>query len=91
MKSKYMRINLTIPEENLNQIDEFCKGENISRSEFVREASSSFMAFKTKEKDKEKIREDRLKAMQMMAEFRKKSTFTGGTEIIRKFRDERNR
>ncbi|MCL4385728.1 MAG: ribbon-helix-helix protein, CopG family [Actinobacteria bacterium] len=91
MKSKYVRINLTIPEENLKQIDEFCAEENISRSEFVREASSSFIAFKTEEKDKEKIRENRLKAMQMMEEFRKKSSFTGGTEIIRKFRDERNK
>ena len=36
MKSKYVRINLTIPEENLNQIDEFCKSENINRSEFLR-------------------------------------------------------
>jgi len=91
MKSKYIRINITIPEENLKQIDEFCMEENISRSEFIREASSSFITIKNEEKDKEKIREDRLKAMRIMEEIRKNSTFTGGTEIIRKFRDERNR
>lgn len=90
MKSKYVRINLTIPEERLNQIDEFCKSENINRSEFVREAASDFIALKTGIKKDEKKKKDMAQAIEMMEEIRKKSTFTGGTEIIRKFRDERH-
>lgn len=91
MKSKYIRINLTVPEENLNKIDDFCAKENISRSEFVREAASEFIALKSAEKYKEEIKIDRLKAIKMMQEFSKKYELTGGTETIRKFRDERNR
>lgn len=90
MKSKYVRINLTIPEERLNQIDEFCKSENINRSEFVREAASDFIALKTEIKKDEKKKKDMAQAIEMMEEIRGKSTFTGGTEIIRKFRDERH-
>ena len=89
MKSKYVRINLTIPEERLNQIDEFCESENINRSEFIREAASDFIALKTEAKKDEKKKKDMTQAIEMMEEIRKKSTFTGGTEIIRKFRDER--
>jgi metal-responsive CopG/Arc/MetJ family transcriptional regulator len=89
MKSKYVRINLTIPEERLNQIDEFCESENINRSEFIREAASDFIALKTEAKKDEKKKKDMAQAIEMMEEIRKKSTFTGGTEIIRKFRDER--
>ena len=89
MKSKYVRINLTIPEERLNQIDEFCEIENINRSEFIREAASDFIALKTEAKKDEKKKKDMAQAIEMMEEIRKKSTFTGGTEIIRKFRDER--
>jgi len=90
MKSKCVRINLTIPEENLNQIDEFCKNENMNRSEFVREAASDFIALKTEIKKDQKKKRDMAKAIEMMEEIRKKSTFTGGSEVIRKFRDERH-
>jgi len=90
MKSKYVRINLTIPEENLKQIDEFCKEENISRSEFVREAASDFIVLKTEAKKEQKKKKDMAEAIKMMEEIRKKSTFTGGADIIRKFRDERH-
>lgn len=90
MKSKCVRVNLTIPEENLNQIDEFCKNENMNRSEFVREAASDFIALKTEIKKDQKKKRDMVKAIEIMEEIRKKSTFTGGSEVIRKFRDERH-
>jgi len=90
MKSKYVRINLTIPEARLNQIDEFCENENISRSEFVREAAADFIALKTEAKKDDKKKKDMARAIEMMEEIREKSTLTGGTEVIRKFRDERH-
>lgn len=90
MKSKYVRINLTIPGERLNQIDEFCKSENINRSEFVREAAAEFIALKTEAKKDDKKKKDMAQAIEIMEKIREKSTFTGGTEIIRKFRDERH-
>lgn len=90
MKSKFKRINITIPEEDLKKIDDFCANENINRSEFIREASSNFIAFKNEQKEKVKIQNDRIKAFEIMEDLRKKSTLTGGTEIIRKYREQRN-
>jgi metal-responsive CopG/Arc/MetJ family transcriptional regulator len=90
MKSKYKRINITLPEENLKEIDKFCQEEKMSRSELIREASLGFVVKKIENKKKKKIEDDRIKAIKMMDNFRKTSTLKNGAEIIRKFRDERH-
>jgi metal-responsive CopG/Arc/MetJ family transcriptional regulator len=90
MKSKYIRVNITIPEENLKEIDDFCLDEKITRSQLIREASLGFISGKTETKMRNQIDIDRKKAIEIAKEFRKTSSMKNGAEIIRKFRDERN-
>jgi metal-responsive CopG/Arc/MetJ family transcriptional regulator len=91
MKTKFVRINITIPEENLKDIDKFCNDESITRSEFIRESSLDFLSYKVQEREREKIRKDRKKAIEIADKFRKSSSLKNGTGIIRRFRDERNK
>ncbi|MBM3700368.1 MAG: ribbon-helix-helix protein, CopG family [Actinobacteria bacterium] len=89
MKSKYIRINITLPEENLKEIDDFCLDEKLTRSEFIREASLDFMSGRAEMKMRNQVCIDRKKAIEIANEFRKSSSMENGGEIIRKFRDER--
>lgn len=91
MKAK--RINITIPEENLREINEFCISEKINKSWLIREATSQYIADIKEQKEIEKKKRDMEWAAKMMEKLRKKKiTFRGGKtaeEVIREFRDSR--
>ncbi len=52
MKAK--RINITIPEENLREINEFCIEEGMSKSQLIREAAVKYIANVKEQKEIEK-------------------------------------
>ncbi|GAH54839.1 unnamed protein product, partial [marine sediment metagenome] len=37
------RINITIPEKNLKEINEFCATEKMSKSQLIREAAAQYI------------------------------------------------
>jgi len=56
MSSK--KINITIPEDNLKEIDEFCNSENISKSFLIREAAAQYIAAVKENKELDRKRKD---------------------------------
>ena len=91
MSSK--KINITIPEKNLKEINKFCISEKVSKSWLIREATSQYIVNINKKRELEKKKKDMEWAAQTMEELRKKSNgfIDGktGTEVIREFREKR--
>jgi metal-responsive CopG/Arc/MetJ family transcriptional regulator len=87
------RINITIPEENLREINEFCVNEKVNKSWLIREATSQYIADIREQKEIERKKKDMEWAAKMMEKLRKKKiTFKDGKtaeEVIREFRDSR--
>jgi metal-responsive CopG/Arc/MetJ family transcriptional regulator len=90
MKAK--RINITIPEENLKEIDQFCIEEGMSKSQLIREAAVKYIANVKEQKEIEKRKQEIESAIKMMDELRKKAKFINNktaAEMIRELRDSR--
>ncbi len=91
MSSK--RINITIPEENLKEINKFCSEEKMSKSQLIREAASQYIAGIKELKEKEQKRRDVEWAIKMQDKIRAKSKYfpsgKSAVEIIREYRDSR--
>ena len=85
------KINITIPEENLKKINDFCKNENINKSSFIREAAARYISNITRQREEEQKSKDMKWARETMEKLRKKSkgfiNSKSSSEIIRKFRD----
>jgi metal-responsive CopG/Arc/MetJ family transcriptional regulator len=85
------KINITIPEENLKEINEFCVSEKVSKSRLIREAVSQYIADVKKSRELEKKKKDMEWAAEKMEGLRKKSSgfINGktGAEVIREFRE----
>ncbi|PIU28477.1 MAG: hypothetical protein COT09_04795 [Candidatus Hydromicrobium americanum] len=91
MSSK--KINITVPEKNLKEINEFCISEKVTKSWLIREATSQYIANINKKRELEKKKKDMEWAAKTMEELRKKSDGfidgKAGTEVIREFREKR--
>jgi metal-responsive CopG/Arc/MetJ family transcriptional regulator len=89
----YKRINITIPEEDLKKIEEFCGAEKISKSFMIREAASKYISEVREQKEKEKKKKQIEWALEAMEKLRKKNIkFKDGKtaeELIRELRDSR--
>jgi len=89
MSSK--KINITIPEENLREIEEFCKSEDVSKSWLIREAASQYIATIKEKKELDRKRKDMEWAQEASKKLREKSEgfYNGkkGFEVIRESRD----
>mgnify|MGYP005846088057 CR=1 FL=1 len=89
MSSK--RINITIPEENLKEINEFCNAEKVNKSWLIREATSQYIAVVNEKKKLERKKKDMEWAQAAMEKLRGKSKGfkdgKKGSEVIREFRD----
>ncbi|MBC7333891.1 MAG: CopG family transcriptional regulator [Actinobacteria bacterium] len=85
------KINITIPEEILKKINEFCISENVNKSWLIREATSQYIENIYKQKELEKKMKDMQWAIETMENLRKKSSGfidgKSGSEIIREFRE----
>ena len=91
MSSK--KINITMPQENLRVLNEFCSTEKINKSLLIREATVQYIANFNELKEIEKKNLDMKTASEMMKRLREKSPgFAGkksGAEVVREIRDSR--
>lgn len=87
--SKAMKLNITLPEDELSRIDRYTKEERITRSGLILRALRSYM--KTKEKDAEETKR-RLAIQRASSDIRKLRAKAGqwdGVAEIRKWREAR--
>ena len=91
MNSK--RINITMPEEDLEKINKFCAEEKMNKSQLIRESTKQYIASMKELKEKEQRRKNIEWAIKMQDKIRQKSkSFPSGksaVEIIREYRDSR--
>jgi len=89
MNSK--KINITIPEKTLREINEFCDEEGLTKSLLIREAATSYIADVREKKELERKRKEIEWAIETSRLLRQKmGTFKGnkkGSEVIRESRD----
>ncbi len=89
MNSK--KINITIPEKNLREINEFCDEEGWTKSLLIREATSLYIADIRRKKELERKNKDIAWAIETSRHLRKKiggfKYNKKGCEMIRKSRD----
>lgn len=85
------RINITIPEEDLKEINEFCATEKMSKSQLIREAAAQYIANVEELRIEEKKKKDMLKAIKIQEQLRAKSknfpSVKSAVEEIRQWRD----
>ena len=83
------KINISIPQEVLNEIDKVSKEENLSRSELLRMAFKIYLEV-LKEERREKKKQKRIeKAIQVQDEIRDEFGNIDLIKELRKWRDER--
>ena len=84
---KAVKINITLPEDELSRIDKFTNEQGISRSGLLLEAIKSYIQIKEKEAEE---REKRLAIQRASSDIRKMREKAGnwdGVAEIRKWRD----
>jgi metal-responsive CopG/Arc/MetJ family transcriptional regulator len=89
MNSK--KLNITVPEDNLKEMEQFCRQENVSKSWLIREACAVYIAEIKEKREIENKREEMQWAARVSKELRNKSAgFESGkkaSQVIRDFRD----
>ena len=89
MNSK--KINITIPEDNLKEMEKFCNSEGITKSFLIREATASYIADIMKKKELEKKKKEIEWAIETSRRLRKKKggfkDNKKGFQVIRESRD----
>lgn len=89
MNSK--KINITIPEENLEEINQFCDEEGLTKSFLIREATTSYIADIRKKKELERKRKDIEWAIETSKRLRQKrggfKNNKSGSQVVRESRD----
>ena len=87
---KYKRINITISENDLNKINEFCSDEKLSKSFIIREATINYIAQKETEKKLQARRKNIENAIKIQDKLRMSSKFKtnkSADQLIRELRD----
>ena len=86
------RINITIPEEDLKEINEFCATEKMGKSQLIREAAAQYIANVEELRIEEKKKKDMLKAIKIQEQLRAKSkNFPSGKSAVEEIRQWRDR
>jgi len=89
MNSK--KLNITIPEDNLNEIEEFCSKENVSKSWLIREACGAYIAEIKEKREIDKKRREMQWAAMASRELRNRTAGLKdnkkASQVIREFRD----
>lgn len=81
-----IKINITLPEEDIRELDTFVQTQGGTRSGFIRRAMQFYVEQKEKEKEK---REGMARAALEIKELREKSGEWDGVAEIRKWREAR--
>lgn len=83
------KVNISIPNEILDEIDRLSEEENMTRSELLRMAFKTYRRFLSEKKRERNKREGIEKAIQTQDEIRKKIGDMDLIQELRKGRDER--
>ena len=84
---KAVKINITLPEEELRKVDAFTQRQGDTRSGLIQQALRSFIEQKEgEEKEKEK-REGMMKAASEIKQLREKSGEWDGVAEVRRWRE----
>ena len=86
------KINITIPEKNLKEINKFCKEEGLTKSFLIREATSSYITDIRKKRELEQKRKDiewAIEASKLLRQ--KKAGFKNNKKGFRVIRESRDR
>jgi len=86
---KAVKINITLPEEELREVDTFIQRQGNTRSGLIQQALRFFIEQKEREEREKEKREEMLKAALEIKELRKKSGEWDGVTEIRKWREAR--
>jgi len=84
-----VKINITLPEEELRGVDAFIQKQGNTRSGLIQQALQFFIEQKEKEEREKEKREEMRKAVLEMKQLREKSGEWDGVAEIRKWREAR--
>ncbi len=84
---KAVKINITLPEEELRRVDAFVHRQKDTRSGLIQEALRSFIDQKEREEKEKEKREGMIKAALEIKQLREKSGEWDGVAEIRKWRE----
>jgi metal-responsive CopG/Arc/MetJ family transcriptional regulator len=82
-----VRINITLPEDLLKQIEQMAKTEKINRSEFFRRAVITYQQIKKEEQTKERRKQAIKKAIRLQNRLREDTPAWNGVKALRKARE----
>jgi metal-responsive CopG/Arc/MetJ family transcriptional regulator len=82
-----VKINITLPEEELNEVDAFVHRQGNTRSGFIQQALRFFIKQKEREEEERKRREEMTKAISEIKQLREKSGGWDGVSEIRRWRE----
>lgn len=82
-----VKINITLPEEELKEVDAFVQRQGDTRSGVVQQALRSFMEQKEKDEEDKRRRAEMLKAISGIRQLRQRSGEWDGVAEIRKWRE----
>jgi metal-responsive CopG/Arc/MetJ family transcriptional regulator len=82
-----VKINITLPEEELKTIDAFAVKHRNTRSGLIQRALHSYMKQKEGEEEERKKRQEMTKAVSEIKQLREKSGDWDGVSEIRKWRE----
>jgi metal-responsive CopG/Arc/MetJ family transcriptional regulator len=86
---KVVKINITLPEEELKRVDAFARKHGNTRSGLVQRALHFFIKQKEREEEERKRRVEMTKAISEIRQLREKSGDWNGVSEIRKWREAR--
>lgn len=84
---KTVKINITLPEEQLKALDAFVQEEGDTRSSLIRRALKVFTNQEEKERRERERQRGMIKAASDIRELRKKSGYWDGVAEIRRWRN----
>jgi metal-responsive CopG/Arc/MetJ family transcriptional regulator len=84
---KAVKINITLPEEELKRVDLFARKHGNTRSGLIQRALHFFMKQKEREEEERKRRGEMTKAMVEIKQLQEKAGEWDGVSEIRKWRD----
>ena len=84
---KAVKINVTLPEEELKRVDAFARKQGNTRSGLVQRALHFFMKQKEREEEERKRRGEMTKAISEIKQLKEKAGEWDGVSEIRKWRD----
>jgi metal-responsive CopG/Arc/MetJ family transcriptional regulator len=83
------KVNISLPDEILEEVDNKRKEKKINRSEFLRRAATTYLHVLEDEKAEEEKKKGIEKAIELQDEIRSKIGKWDAIETLRKFRESR--